>query len=100
MMDDRFQNQPWFVKLWRYRFYLLIPWNATLLWWWNRKDEDIDFSVAWGICIGGAQIKMKWYYTMEEMEERLFGPGGLEGDGEREVLMTNQFSKDLEDLEE
>ena len=58
---DRYQEQRWYVKLWRRRWYLLIPWDA---WRWRGCKEIIH---PWHLAVGVAQGKMEWYYTMEEV---------------------------------
>lgn len=68
-MDDRFQNQPWYIKLWRYRYFATIPFYAIHLWWWN--SPEFDFKCCWGIATGMAHGRMKWYYTWEEVKENL-----------------------------
>ena len=66
-MPDRYQNQPWYIRLWRRRWYLAIPY-WTLLYWGNRwSDGEItDFHMARKLAVGQAQRNMKWWYTMEE----------------------------------
>jgi len=84
----RFQECNKLEKLWRFRWYLAIPFQ----WLWftyiisfkvyrdemvNDKIEHTDnFDVMsgknlWSLLIGSAQIKMKWYHTHEEVMERL-----------------------------
>jgi hypothetical protein len=66
-MDNRFQFQPWYVKLWRLRYYLLIPYEALI----NYMRGSGSFRMAWSIAIGEAQIEMEWWWTSEEVMERL-----------------------------
>lgn len=63
-MDDRYQYQPWYIKLWRRRHYIPIPWVAFKIWW---KNSDTPWELAWSIAVGSAQILMKWHYTMDEI---------------------------------
>ena len=82
----RFQECNRLGKLWRYRWYLLIPFKWVWMTYINPlkvyKDElDGDTLVhtnsyynpkgknLWSLLIGMAQSKMKWYHTMEEMTE-------------------------------
>ncbi len=65
-MNDRYQNQPWWVKLWRRRHYLMIPFIALRLRWFNELD-----GMDWGVATGMQQIKMRWYYTSEEVWDDL-----------------------------
>lgn len=72
MKDEakRFQNQPWYIKLWRFRWYLLIPFEAV---YWFLIDEirqpkdKLDFKIHWSVAIGLAQHRMKWFYTADEV---------------------------------
>ena len=70
----RFQECPWYIKLWRYRWYLAIPFMAFDMWVKNVLDqpfdEDLPFKNAWGIATGIVQMKMGWYYTSEEIKEK------------------------------
>ena len=80
----RFQDCNRIIKIWRYRWYLLIPFR----WLWfsliqefkvyrddNKNGEWVhtDFYDVmggidlWKLLIGDAQIKMKWYHTHEEV---------------------------------
>lgn len=68
----RFQECSKFEKIWRYRWYLLIPFEYS---WFIIKGAfipiDLTPSEYYSILIGEAQIKMKWYYTMEEVKENI-----------------------------
>lgn len=80
-MEKRFQECSKLVKIWRYRWYLLIPfkWSSMMIKRYIRilkegKDEDdLYFTgrVLWGIIVGEMQINMKWYYTSEEVFEKI-----------------------------
>jgi len=75
--QPRFQECPWYVKLWRYRWYLLVPFYALNLrftpWVWNSKSDRVhviefsDWEEAWSIAVGDAHYKMNWYYTLDEV---------------------------------
>ena len=69
-LQDRYQCQPWYIKLWRRRWYLTIPY-WTIRAWLNSNNHGFDFRVLWGITTGMAQSQMKWYYTSEESKARL-----------------------------
>ena len=64
---DRYQYQSWYIKLWRRRYYLTIPFTALSIW--VRVGERFRF--AWSISIGLAQSKMNWLYDWEEVRGRL-----------------------------
>jgi len=83
----RFQECNRIVKIWRYRWYLLIP----LQWIWYSivgfkvyKDEIIDEELIhtdnydiikgknlWQLLKGAIHYKMGWYWTHEEVTERI-----------------------------
>ena len=71
----RFQECNKLTKIWRYRFYIPIPFKYI----WYRffsnlmitsdntgLEEKLESKELWSILIGIAQYKMNWYYTMEE----------------------------------
>ncbi len=84
----RFQECNLFEKIWRYRFYVELPFlylfyqkfkpfkvyidqcNGNEV---NKTDnyEIIRGNVLWKNLIGLAQIKMNWTYTAEEVFEKL-----------------------------
>lgn len=69
-MPNRYQNQPWYIRLWRRRWYLVIPYSAITSWWSQLCTHDpITFKHCWGIAIGLTHMQMKWYYTSEEVFE-------------------------------
>lgn len=76
--DKRFQDCNWLVKLYRYRWYLLIPfeWSITRVrYHFSKYKNDSDDALYTGknllsLLIGIAQYKMNWYYTSEEVFER------------------------------
>jgi len=84
----RFQECNWLVKLWRYRWYILIPFKY--IWFMylkplivmetykNDKTNVIEDTgkvynprgkELWGILESLAQSKMNWYYTSDEVME-------------------------------
>jgi hypothetical protein len=71
-LNSRFQDQPWYIKLWRYRHYLRIPYS-TIIYRYRSKIAEKNWKYAYSIAIGDAQIKMKWYYSLEVVKERLKG---------------------------
>jgi len=66
MKDNRYQYQKWYIKLWRRRHYLLIPFTVFNIW---RAGEPWEF--AWGVAIGIAQCNMNWVHDWDEVAERL-----------------------------
>jgi phenolic acid decarboxylase len=67
---DRFQDQPWYVKLWRFRWYLKIPFD-TITYRFKSRFTDGEWKKAYSLAIGDAQYKMKWFYTLDEAREKL-----------------------------
>lgn len=72
--DNRFQHQPWYVRLWRRRHQLAVPFQATR--WWlhhrNKGHPDSDFRFHWSLAMGIAHHRMKWTYTSAEVFGSLF----------------------------
>lgn len=70
----RFQECNSLEKIWRYRWYLLLPfqWLKIKISVLKAKDiDDINMNNKniWKISKGLMQGKMKWYYTMEEVKK-------------------------------
>lgn len=62
-MDDRYQFQPWHVRLWRRRHLILVPWVTLQI----KLDHPQDpWGLAWSVASGLAHCKMKWVYTWDE----------------------------------
>ena len=73
-LDNRFQNQPWYIRMWRRRHYLSVPHNAFLLWLNTKDDEDNyfnSFKDCWGLATSFSHSKMGWWYTFDEVFDRL-----------------------------
>ena len=69
----RFQECNWYEKLWRYRFYLAIPfkWCWYLIVRYFTNYGPFNGRTMWGLLIGLAQCDMNWTYTMEEVMSRM-----------------------------
>ena len=72
---NRYQLQPWYVRLWRRRYYLPVPFKTFRVWFKNRgRVEDDGFTYPFGLCwsleIGLAQSKMEYYWTWDEVKIR------------------------------
>jgi hypothetical protein len=66
---DRYQFQPWYIKLWRRRHTIPVPYYALRSWWRHLdKHDPTPFRFAWDIEMGWAHIKMGWWITSEEMD--------------------------------
>lgn len=71
--QDRFQYQPWYIKLWRYRWYLTIPYCAIK--WWivanvSNEYDSMSFKHEWSMAKGMAQVKMNWLYDWDEIKRK------------------------------
>ena len=64
----RYQFQPWHIKLWRQRHYILIPLTTFTIW---VKSNRLPLISAWKLAKGLAQVKMNWLYDWEEIKEQL-----------------------------
>jgi len=76
---ERFQYQPWYIKLYRYRYYLLVPTLSFKMWVKAKTiklEDDEDYRATLKECfrlaIGLQQVKMKWLYDWEDVRERIF----------------------------
>jgi hypothetical protein len=69
---ERYQYQPWYIKLWRHYHYLSVPWEIFIYWITSKKKQRrLNFDLFLKILIGEADIRMKWYYTSEEVFGKL-----------------------------
>jgi hypothetical protein len=90
MSKKRFQECNWLEKVWRYRFYIPIPFKY--IWFMYIKDFVVRETALneekghiedtgevynprgknlWGLLKGTAQCDMNWTYTTEEVFSRL-----------------------------
>lgn len=77
----RYQYCSWYVKLWRKRYLIIVPYKALKIWLLNYYIDKIDkgkkeeyalsFKNCWGIAIGLAHMNMNWVYDMTEVKEML-----------------------------
>ena len=66
----RFQECNRLEKLWRYRWYLLLPYlfiRAKF----RGINKQFNNKVQWGLHKSEMQGKMKWYYTVNELRENM-----------------------------
>lgn len=108
--EKRFQDCNKIQKLWRYRWYLLIPIRTLWNWVFGKRiylhilpDQDDDFLVEqitakelkkpiyyknrnfkqlWKLNTGLMQTKMKWWYTSDEVFDNI-----------RERMRSKEFKK-------
>ena len=67
-ISNRFQDQPWHIKLWRYRWYIRVPYD-TFNYWRKSRFPEGELSLCYSIAIGEAHYRMNWLYTLEEVRE-------------------------------
>lgn len=68
----RFQECNIIEKIWRCRWYLLIPlWTIKMYLKSKRTEHPLKLEWAYSIAIGSAQVKMEWWYTVEETKHYL-----------------------------
>lgn len=78
----RFQECNWVERLWRYRYYLYLPFK----WLWYQyvrpfkviDDQSFEEDVVkgrqlWKLLMGMVQLDMKWTYSHEEVKARFLG---------------------------
>ncbi len=70
--EDRFQNQPWYIKIWRYRHYLPIPYKTLRLFIFDKTKENrhnslwvLSLCQAYSVIKGEAQMRMNWLYEVD-----------------------------------
>jgi hypothetical protein len=65
----RYQDCPWFVRFWRCRYYLAVPF-LWLHWYFFHRSQDrmlqLPSKEYWAVLQGLAEYKMQYYYTKEE----------------------------------
>ena len=99
--QNRYQNQPWYVKLWRRRHMLPVPFYTLRTWLhankrfyehhlatavrptfssWIRSRGNVDLrwdnhwrklGTAWSVEMGEATLRMEWWFTLDEVKEDL-----------------------------
>ena len=76
---DRYQYQPWYVKLWRRRHYISIPLSTWRMYWASQAESEsravrhtrqLSWRNAWSIAIGLAQVKMNWLHDWSEIRRK------------------------------
>jgi len=69
----RFQECNWLVRLYRYRWYLTIPFKWVFYYLKCRisGNKELTGNDLFKILVGDSQIKMGWYYTEEEIKKEI-----------------------------
>lgn len=61
-MDNRYQFQPLWVRLWRRRWMCMIP-----VWVWHSRKGGYTWGQAYSIARGMVDVKMRHIYMMNEL---------------------------------
>ena len=68
----RFQDCSLLEKIWRCRWFLLLPFFTLLRWskgLFSFSKNRISLVESYMISIGDIEFKMGWYYTMDEVKK-------------------------------
>lgn len=66
----RYQYQPWYIKLWRRRYYFLIIFDLIKHIFHKHKGE-FEKTICYRLITLKAEDKMGWFYDMEEIKEKM-----------------------------
>jgi len=71
----QYQYNYWLVKLWRRRWYLLIPLEALYsylyIYFSHVKDKEFySFEICWSIACGMADCRMEWLLDWEDLKDK------------------------------
>lgn len=74
MKTIRYQDCPWYIRLWRRRHYLRIPWLTWNVWrsatLWesttSRTHWKMSLKRAWILAVGLVQADMNWVYDLSD----------------------------------
>lgn len=64
-----YQNQAWYVKLWRNRHRIGVPYWAVSTWIWNYLSGcrwPVEFKFHWNLAMGTSDYKMKNLVVLSE----------------------------------
>jgi len=72
-LKKRYQNCNIVEKIWRRRWYLLIPYHTFRFYYYTRKKSSFRMSLrhCYKLAVGMAQYKMNWMYGWKEVKERI-----------------------------
>lgn len=71
-LANRYQNQPWHIKLWRLRYKLKVPYIAARIYWRHNRfvvpyTDSYTWLNCWSIAQGLTDGDMQHWYTSEEV---------------------------------
>lgn len=68
----RYQFCYWYQKLWRYRWMLMVPvWFLRRVGHAQSGGYPLRPKFIWSLARGTAHYKMEYWYTMDEVEQRI-----------------------------
>ena len=67
--NNRYQFQPWPVRLWRRRHLLAVPFVWAWYWRWHLFHWTWPEYSPWRFAVSGAHIRMKWVWSLEEVKQ-------------------------------
>jgi hypothetical protein len=71
-LAGRYQHQPWYIKLWRMRWLLMVPvWTLRRVGHQYSDGYALTPRFSWSLARGTAHYKMDYWYTMDEVEARI-----------------------------
>lgn len=74
---QRYQYQSWWVKRWRDRYLLRVPWHAFRTWCHQFKSQrPLPWKHCWSIERGMADVFRGYLYDSSELTEDLKPKGG------------------------
>lgn len=62
---ESFNNKPFYVKLWRYRWFVRVPYDTLIIYYTTEYDER-SLKRSFEIAMLEANYRMKWHYIFEE----------------------------------
>ena len=74
MSDKRYQDCGLLEKLWRRRYYLVIPFQGISIWFMNKINPNefpMTLKESFFLATGIADVNMNWLYSWEDVKKRL-----------------------------
>jgi hypothetical protein len=82
-MSNRYQNQTWWVRRWRDRYLLEVPYRALRIWFANRGRVDpFSLDECWSIAHGSCDMAREYFYTWDEVKCRVERGSEKKSDGD------------------
>lgn len=87
----RYQECSWYIKAWRYRYVLAVPFKWVWYMTFGRFivtddetgcDERVYGDVLWSLLRGDADGRMNYWWTTDEVKAKLRAKGYLKNGGD------------------